>query len=170
MKVINIHQRIINQPKENVAILFETLSKKDDKIWPFEKWPSMKFKDGLKIGSKGGHGPVRYTIVEFVKGAFIKFQFSKPDGFNGFHQLEIRELEKNKTEIKHTIDMKTTGIGIITWMLAIRSLHNALLEDAFDKVENHFSKENKETAWNIWVKILRSSFKSSKKQKLEVLK
>lgn len=37
MKVINIHSRIINQPINKIAELFETLSTETDKIWPKEK-------------------------------------------------------------------------------------------------------------------------------------
>ena len=41
MKVINIHKRIINQPNDQISCLLDTLSTKEDKIWPYEKWPAM---------------------------------------------------------------------------------------------------------------------------------
>ena len=155
MEVLNIHKRIIEQPKIKVADLFETLATDNDKVWPSEQWPKMKFKEGVKEGSKGGHGPIRYTITKFIPKAYIQFEFTKPKGFNGYHQLEIKEFEMDKTEIKHTIKINTTGIGILTWALAVRWLHNALIEDAFDKVENQFSENHKRTAWSFWVKFLR---------------
>ena len=90
MNVINIHKRTIDQPKEKVSQLFKTLATSEDLIWPYENWPAIRFKDGLHIGSKGGHGRVRYSISEFQEGEYIKFQFSKPSGFNGIHELRVK--------------------------------------------------------------------------------
>ena len=115
-------------------------------IWPKEKWPPMRFKDGLKVGAKGGHGPIKYIIEKYNPGEIIEFKFIKPSGFYGIHRFELKteksmensDVKQEKTEITHIIDMKTTGFGTILWIFFIRPLHNALLEDAFDKVENHF--------------------------------
>lgn len=155
MKVLNIHKRTINQPKDKVAELLKTLSTENDRIWPKEKWPEMKFKEGIKIGAKGGHGPIRYSVEKYNPNELIQFRFSKPNGFNGIHKFEITELSDQKTEIKHTIDMNTEGKGTLIWFFAICSLHNALIEDGFDKLENNFFDNRKSTKWNIWVKFLR---------------
>ena len=115
----------------------------------------MKFKTGIQVGTKGGHGPIRYSVEKYNPDEIIQFRFSKPNGFNGVHKYEIKELDKENTEIKHTIDMNTTGKGTLIWTFAIRSLHNALIEDGFDKLENNLSDNRKSTEWNIWVKFLR---------------
>ena len=159
MKIINIHKRIINKPKSEVAEILKTLSTENDKIWPNENWPEMKFKDGIQIGAKGGHGPIRYYVEKYVPTKIIQFRFSKPNGFNGIHKFEIKELNKETTEIKHTIDMYTKGKGTIFWLFAIHSLHNALIEDGFDKLENNFSDNRKYTKWNIWVRFVRKQMK-----------
>ena len=155
MKVLNIHRRIISQPITTVAQLLSTLATKDDQVWPYEQWPRMKFKEGLKVGSRGGHGPIRYTIEQFDPGKLIRFTFTKPAGFHGFHQLEIRAVDEKHTEVQHTINMHVKGFGIFIWLLGVRQLHDALIEDAFDKIENHFSREIKRTEWSVWVNILR---------------
>lgn len=155
MKVLNIHKRTINQPKNNVVELLKTLATENDKVWPKEKWPAMKFKEEIKVGAKGGHGPIRYTIEKYNPEQIIEFRFSKPTGFNGIHKFEINELSNNTTEIKHTIDMNTVGKGTFIWGLAIRFLHDALIEDGFDKLENNFSSAQKSTKWNFWVHFLR---------------
>ena len=159
MKVLNIHTRIINQPKEVIDKLFETLSTKEDKIWPKEKWPAMKFRDGLIQGARGGHGPIRYNVKQIIPSEKVVFEFTKPDGFNGIHKLEIASLDTERTEIKHTIDVEPSFVASISWILGIRWLHDALIEDAFDKIENQFSKEKKKTDWNLWVRILRKFLK-----------
>lgn len=159
MKVTNIHSRIINQPIEKVADLLSTLATPEDKVWPKEKWPKMKFKDGMKVGAKGGHGPIRYSIEELKKGESILFRFSKPNGFDGTHGFKLEALESQKSKITHTIKMTTRGIGSLTWSLGVKQLHDALAEDAMDKVENHFSKEKKKTEWSLYVKTLRTILK-----------
>jgi len=164
LKVLNIHKRTINQPKDKVTELLKTLSTENDRIWPKEKWPEMKFKEGIQIGAKGGHGPIRYTTEKYNPNEIIQFRFSKPNGFNGIHKFEIKELDKEKTEIKHTIDMNTEGKGTLIWTFAICSLHNALIEDGFDKLKNNFSDNRKSTEWNIWVKFLRKQI-SKKRRK-----
>ena len=159
MKVLNVHTRIIQQPKNKVVKLLETLATKNDKIWPKEHWPAMKFKSDLKIGASGGHGPICYEIEIYNPEKIIQFRFLKPKGFNGIHKFEVTQLAYKRTEIKHTIDMITNGSGIFLWLFTIRSLHNALVEDAFDKIENSFSNQQKFTEWNIWVKFLRKSMR-----------
>tara|TARA_R110000868_G_scaffold163800_1_gene396124 strand:- start:5285 stop:5716 length:432 start_codon:yes stop_codon:yes gene_type:complete len=133
----------------------KTLSTENDLIGPKENWPEMKFKDGIQVGAKGGHGPIRYTVEKYDPNEIIQFRFSKPIGFNGIHKFEIRELSDKQTELKHTIDMNTEGKATLKWLFVIRSLHNALLEDGFDKLENIFSNEKRHSEWNIWVKMIR---------------
>ncbi|MDY8137441.1 hypothetical protein [Aquimarina sp. 2201CG5-10] len=159
MKVLNIHKRIINQPKQQVANLLGTLASREDKIWPFENWPRMKFKEGIQPGAKGGHGPIRYSVETYDPNVLIQFRFYKPKGFNGIHKLEISEIDETHTMLKHTIDMQTSGVGIFSWFFAIRWLHDALIEDAFDKVENNFGTTSKKTNWNLWVRFLRKVLK-----------
>ena len=156
MKVLNIHKRIINQPKAIVALDLATLSKENDAIWPLENWPAMRFKNGIKTG---GHGPIRCTMEEYNPSEIIQFRFTKPKGFDGIHKLELKEISNQKTEIKHTIDINTSGKAILSWIFVIRPLHNALIEDAFDKLENRYTANPKSTEWNVWVKFLRKLLK-----------
>lgn len=159
MQVTNIHSRIVNQPIKELMPLFESLGSSDDNIWPHEKWPAMKLDKGLQPNSKGGHGPIRYTVEEYRAGEFVRFKFSRPHGFNGSHWLEIADTSPAQTTITHTIKMCTSGFGTVAWILGIRWLHDALIEDAFDKIENRFSEKKKRTEWNIWVKLLRQALK-----------
>ncbi|MDH3649255.1 MAG: hypothetical protein OEQ53_06200 [Saprospiraceae bacterium] len=102
----------------------------------------MRFKDGFKVGSHGGHGPIQYIIRNLTPGEFIEFEFTKPEGFRG-------------VRLTHFLRMRTSTLGGLQWILAIRWLHDALTEDAFDQIENQFSSKTKETEWSPWVKILR---------------
>jgi len=161
MKVTNIHSRKLKQSKAQVQALFKTLATTEDKIWPYENWPAIRFDDVIKIGTKGGHGRVRYSIIDFNEGENITFQFSKPDGFIGTHELYIKAIDTNVTEITHEINMNTSTVkATFLWITIIRWLHDALIEDAFDKMENCFSEEkNKKTEHSFWVKLLRGAYK-----------
>ncbi|MFV9550743.1 hypothetical protein [Algibacter sp. PT7-4] len=51
--------------------------------------------------------------------------------------------------------MKTGPIATIKWILAIKWLHDALIENAFDTIENNYLKNKKHTKWSFWVKLWR---------------
>jgi hypothetical protein len=155
LKVLNIHSRIINEPLANISELLKSLSLENDRIWPIEKWPAMKFKEGIFVGSKGGHGPIRYSVEKYDLNKIIQFSFISPKEFIGIHAFEVFKISEFQSQIKHTIDMNVKGKGIFFWYFAILHLHNALIEDAFDKIENNFSSEKKITKWNLWVIMLR---------------
>ena len=160
MKVINIHKRKLKQPKEEIVKLFKTLATNEDKIWPYENWPAIRFKNGLRINSNGGHGRVSYFVVEFKDDERIKFQFTKPEGFIGTHEFYIKQIDDNLTEITHEIKMNTSTVkATFLWVTVVRWLHDALIEDAFDKVEYYFSKEEKTPNYSFWVKLLRDVYK-----------
>lgn len=155
MKVLNVHRRIINQPIDKISNLLNDLATKNDAIWPYEQWPRMKFKDGLVEGAAGGHGFIRYWIEKYNPSQLIQFRFTRPVGFNGIHKLEISQIDNQSTELTHTIDVNTAGITVLTWPLFIRPLHDALIEDAFDKLENRFLTVKKTSKWSLWVRTLR---------------
>jgi len=159
MKVLNIHSRVINADIDTVTRAISTLATKDDKVWPKETWPKMKLSKGLEVGSQGGHGPIGYRITEYVPGNLIVFQFQKPKGFHGFHKFEITEISPSSTKVKHTIDMQSKGLGTFQWIFGVRALHDALIEDAFDKMENLLAGENLSTDWSLWVMVLRKVLK-----------
>jgi hypothetical protein len=155
MKISNIHKRIINQAQSELNPIIKTLATKEDKVWPTKDWPRMKLDQGLQAGSKGGHGPISYVVQKYIPNELIQFRFTAPKNFVGIHQFEIESLNSNQTQITHTIDMDAKGTGILTWTIGVRWLHDALIEDAFDQIENQFSTEKKQSQWNLWVKTLR---------------
>jgi hypothetical protein len=103
----------------------------------------MRLKSHLSARSKGGHGRIRYTIIEFEAGYQITIKFTKPEGFNGTHELRIKEISEDTSVITHNIIMHTTFKASLLWVFVIRWLHDALIEEAFDNVENHFPKKIK---------------------------
>lgn len=161
MKVVNIHKRNIQQPIQAIGKLLTTLATKDDRILATNKWPAMRLDNGLQVGSKGGHGPIKYFVTQYQPEKSVTFQFDMT-GFNGYHQFELTELNNTTTELSHVIDMETKGFATIKWLFAIRCLHDAYIEDAFDNVENNFIEYKKNSHWSLWVRILRKIMKPKK--------
>ena len=89
MKVKNIHERMISSPIQPVGELLDSLSAPGDRLWPYESWPPMRFDRPLGEGAKGGHGPIRYQVTRFEQGRRVRFEFTAPSGFDGFHEFEV---------------------------------------------------------------------------------
>ena len=119
-----------------------------------DKWPRMRLDKGLQVGSKGGHGTIKYFVSEYHPDDHIKFQFTLK-GFAGFHEFRLTETDADNTEIRHTIIMRTEGKTTLKWAFVIRYLHDAFIEDAFNNIENHFSAEQKVSNYNWWVRFLK---------------
>ncbi|MEN1784318.1 MAG: hypothetical protein AAGF77_04180 [Bacteroidota bacterium] len=155
MKVLNVHKRCFDLPKVMVANALATLSSTEDQLWPKDRWPAMSFPEGIQVGARGGHGPIRYIVEDHNPNQIIQFRFSKPRGFNGIHKFEIFDQGETQTMLIHTIQMTTTGKSTFLWLFGIRALHNALIEDGFDNLENRLLNKKLRTPWNFWVRFLR---------------
>jgi hypothetical protein len=164
MKVINIHERELEANHEQVGALIDSLSSKDDRLWPNHSWPRMKFDRPLSIGADGGHGPIRYFVEEYKPGHSIKFRFTSPKGFKGFHRYEVERGTQKSVLLRHTIEMTLHGSALLTWPLIIRSLHDALLEDALATAQASVGMIPQMQAWSPWVKILRWVMSGGKTQ------
>lgn len=156
MKVLNIHERQFPVDPDISGTLINTLSAKDDKLWPGELWVAMRLDKGLQIGSRGGHGPIRYFIKEYEPGRKLVFQFTGPAGFNGCHYFQaVSGSDAGTSILRHVIDMDATGSSLLTWPLIFRPLHDALIEDALDKAQNNLGLGDNKTSWSFWVRFLR---------------
>lgn len=163
MKILNLHTRILRQPSSAIARLMSTLATDNDLMLATDKWPRMRLDKGLVPGSRGGHGPIRYFVADYQEGESITFTFDMK-GFEGYHKFEIVKIEEGLTKLSHVIDMETSGWATLKWVLAIRWLHDAFIEDAFDRVEGNFREDVKHKRWTWWVKLLRWIMKPQKRK------
>jgi hypothetical protein len=155
MKIINIHERVLDGSVEQVGRLIDGLSSADDPLWPIDRWPPMRFDRSLGVGAVGGHGPIRYHVESYEPGRKIQFRFTKPDGFDGVHRFETEPAGEGRTILRHVIDMQTTGFrAMLTWAI-IRPLHDALLEDALDRAERFLGKQIPLRKLSLLVKFVR---------------
>lgn len=155
MIVLNIHERVLDAPATKMGALVDGLASANDLLWPIDRWPAMRFDRPLGVGGSGGHGPIRYTVESYAPGRSVQFRFTKPQGFVGVHRFELEPLDAGRTQLRHVIEMRATGLTWLAWALAIRPLHNALLEDALDRAEVFTGKQLPQRKWSLWVKFVR---------------
>ncbi len=158
MKIRNVHERRLNAPPAGAGTILDTLSSKDDVLWPNDRWPPMKFDSSLRVGAKGGHGPIRYAVTAYVPGRIAEFQF---DGtgltarWDGRHLFEVIP-RKSHVILRHTIDAAGDPKTWLVWFFMIRPMHNALMEDALDRAQSALGAPVKKQArWGPWVRLMR---------------
>ena len=133
--VRNVHERAVEADAEAVGALLDSLSLPDDRLWPTRRWPAMRLDHGLAIGSDGGHGPVRYAVARYEPGRLAAFAFTPKFPLAGEHRVEVLPAPDGKTLLRHTLEGRPTSWLRLGWPLCFRWLHDALIEDAFDRAE-----------------------------------
>ncbi|MFC4638230.1 hypothetical protein [Deinococcus hohokamensis] len=153
----NIQYRIINAPSGTLGDLLEAVASPEGKLWPAPAWPPLILDAGLTPGSSGGHGPIRYRVTDHDPGRRVRFKFAPDLGLAGFHEFLIEDLGPTSCRVTHTIQGTLRGSMILLWPLAIRWLHEALLQDLFDQAERLATGQVARSArWSLWVRVLRS--------------
>lgn len=155
---VNLHERHFPVPPEQVGALIESLAGDEDSVWPSEHWPAMWLENGLRLGSAGGHGPIRYAINEYVPGQRVRFQFSGPSGFSGWHELAVVPAHDG-CDLRHTLSIDPRGLARVSWPVVIRPLHDALVEDAFAKAATTLGLDSTRPRWSWWVRLLRRALR-----------
>ena len=136
----NSHERTVRGSVDEVWALVETLGGEADRLWPGDRWPPMVLDQGVKAGSAGGHGFVRYSVDDVNRDGrtrSVTFRFAPGLGLVGTHRFDVEPIDGDAAHvrIRHVIDGRTEGKMRLLWPLAIEPLHDALLEDAFDGAE-----------------------------------
>jgi hypothetical protein len=132
----NTHERVLDAPRDAVGALVDTLSSRDDQLWPRGRWPAMRLDRGLAVGSDGGHGPVRYAVARYEPRRRVAFAFTPAFPIAGEHRCEVLPGPSSDTTLlRHVLEGKPHGWLRLGWPLCFRWLHDALIEDAFDRAE-----------------------------------
>ncbi len=155
MKVLNVHERELRATAEQIEALIDSLASGEDALWPKDRWSRMEFDRPLQVGARGGHGPIRYFIEKYVPGESIKFRFTGPKGFDGFHGFDRVRTTANTAVLRHTLKMTTHGPAILSWPVIYRPMHDALIEDSFAAAEASLGQAPRIQPWSPWVRFLR---------------
>jgi hypothetical protein len=154
MKIVNVHQRRLEATRAQVALLIDSLGSPDDRFSPPD-WPRIKFDRPLAPGATGGHGSMRYVVTAWTPGESIRFRFTKPTGFQGWHGLTVLGASDDDCVLEHRIEMETEGQATLLWELATRHLHNAWAEDLLSQAQRAVGNKPLVVPWPARVRVLR---------------
>ena len=154
MRVLNIHERILCAPADAVWQLVDSLSSDRDRLWP-KRWPPMRLDRALGVGASGGHGPIGYEVQSYTPGVEVTFIFTAPRGFDGTHRFEVSPVDDRTSRLRHVLQVDARGPALLKWSLALRPMHDALLEDAFDRASDELGCAGERSRWSLYVRLLR---------------
>lgn len=130
--VTNTHERTVSLSAADARQILASLASDDDRLWPIDYWWPMRLDRGLTVGSKGGHADVTY-IVESVEPDRVVMRFIPPFGMDGTHRFEL-DGAGTRTIFRHVIQANLRGAMRLAWPVIVRPIHDAVVEDAFDRV------------------------------------
>ena len=152
---VNLHERHYPVDPDELAPLIDSLGSDEDRVWPSGRWPRMRLDHGLTLGSKGGHATIRYSVADYVPGRRVRFRFSRPRGFVGWHEFSLVPAHEG-CHLRHTLCVEPHGLARISWPAIYRPLHDALVEDALDRAATWLGIGGPpRSRWSWWVRSLR---------------
>lgn len=156
MRIENVHERALPATSAAaVGALIDGLAGVDDCLWPRDRWPPMLLQLGLREGSEGGHGPVRYRVIEYQPGCLARFRFTGPPGLIGEHRFEL-DAGGPAAILRHVLSARTVGRMRWQWPLLVGPFHDALIEDSFDHAAAIASEiAYRPATWPVRVRALR---------------
>lgn len=153
----NVQRRVIPAPPERLGQVIDEITDPGRSVWPRPAWPDLRLDNGPTPGSSGGHSTIRYTVTAYEPGRRLAFAFNQETGLDGWHELKVTTGENGRPTLVHTIEARTTGPMRWRWPLAIRWLHEALVQDLLDNAELAATGTlaHGPARWSPWVRLLR---------------
>lgn len=154
--VRNVHERLLPAPADEVGRLLDRMGGPADPLWPSPAWEPMVLDRPVAVGATGGHGPIRYRVMAHTPGRLVEFTFAPGLGLAGTHTLAVVPAGPAQCVLRHTVEGRCTGAMVALWPLAVRWLHDAVLEDLLDRAESAVGPGPVRPArWSTWVRLLR---------------
>lgn len=154
--IYNVHQREIAAPVTVVGEILDTVGSADDRLWAGDIWVAepVVFDRPLGVGAAGGHGPIRYSVVEYEPGRRAVFEFAPDSGLSGTHRFELQELGPDRCRLTHVLEAETSR-----WMRPLVPIligwHDAMVETAMDRAEREATGSlERRTRIPIWLRIV----------------
>lgn len=157
MLIRNVHERILDGDLIAAGRLLDNLAGPDDRLWPTNRWPAQRLDRPLGIDARGGHGPVRYVVDAYEPGRHVSWRFLPPTRLEGRHWVDVVEHGAGEVRLRHVVAAEASVLGWLWWAVVLRWLHDALIEDAFDRAEAELTGRVRDPArWSWWVRVLRA--------------
>lgn len=151
----NIHERIVEAPADVIGTLLDGMGRAGDRLWPTPAWEPMILDRSVQVGAAGGHGPIRYRVVEHEPKRRVRFAFDPECGLEGTHEMTVTPLGPERCQVRHVVDAEPRGAMRVFLPLVVVSMHDAVLEDLLDNAERAGTGSVRRPAqWSSWVKAL----------------
>lgn len=134
-RIVNVHERHITADADEVGALLDTWGSPGDRLWRSELVEPTAFDRGLETGSRGGHGSIRYRVVEHTPRRRVRVEFEPGVGLRGQHLFEVRPTGDGGSVLRHELVGTAYGAARLAWPLLIRPIHDGTAEDILDHVE-----------------------------------
>ena len=152
----NVHERLLPVPASRLASTLEDIGSERDLLWPSPAWPTLVLDGPLVVGTPAGHGPIRYTVAEHAPGRCLAFRFVPELGVDGDHRLEVIDVDGRSCLLRHTMEGRLRGRMRLVWPIAIRWMHDCVLEQLLDNAERRATGSCATPHQPIpWVRLLR---------------
>lgn len=125
----NVHSRVVAGDLGTAERLLAAVGSAGDQLWPRDRWPPMELDSGLSLGSRGGHGSVRYDVAA-CDARSVLFTFSPESGLEGEHELRVEPASPGHVLWTHRLDLRR-GTPTPSLRLVL-TLHDALIEELLD--------------------------------------
>src|SRR5690606_746059 len=99
-------------------------------VWPCDRWPRLRLSHGLRPGSDGGHGPIRYAVTRVERASALTFALDPAGGISGWHGFTLAPTAAG-TRVTHVLVIEGPSATVAT---VVVPLHDALLEDLLDQL------------------------------------
>jgi hypothetical protein len=135
-RISNVHVRDIAAPPARVGEILDSLGGAEDRLWARDIWVAepVILDRPLRVGSRGGHGSIRYSVAEYRPGRRIVFEFSPGGGLSGRHGFVLEPDGPDRSRLTHVLEAQTSP-----WMRPIVPIlvgwHDAMVETALDRAE-----------------------------------
>jgi len=161
----NVHERTINAPVAAVGHLMDRLGGAEDRLWPAPEWAPMVLDRPLQVGADGGHGSIRYRVIEYEPGRRVRFEFRPGSGFDGWHEFSVQPVGPDRCRVRHVVIAQPRGVLRILFPLCVRALHDAVLEDLLDRAELAATgRVERPARWSGWVRLWRVTEDSERRR------
>lgn len=148
--MLNVQSRHLPVPAAQAAAALDRLVV----LWPAPPWPALELDRGLAVGSRGGHGPIRYHVAEREAGR-VRFAFDRRIGLVGYHELLVEPTGVESSRIVDTLAGRARGRMRLLWPVMFRWLHEDLMHDLFDNVQRDVTGDEVSVARHgPWTRLL----------------
>jgi hypothetical protein len=86
----------------------------------------------------------------------VEFALDPRIGVDGHHAFVVEPLGRDRCTLRHEMHADAHGATALNWVLVIRALHDACVEDALDCAEHATTGAVARPArWSVGVRVLR---------------